>query len=70
MNGRSHQRLFWLLGFAANALLTACYQTAETAITQLAPNADPPDVVVYCGRLINGLSDEYKSVKPKRIECL
>ena len=58
MNGCSHQRLFWLLGFAANALLTACYQTAGPAVMQHTSNAHPSDVIVYCGRLINGLSDD------------
>ena len=57
MKGYSHQRLLWLIGFAASALLPACEQAPEPVITQQALKAQPADIVVHCGRLIDGLSD-------------
>ena len=57
MKGYSHQRLLWLIGFAASALFPACEQAPEPVITQQALKAQPADIVVHCGRLIDGLSD-------------
>ena len=54
----SHQRLFWLLGLAASTLLTACGHSSEPVITEQIPNEHRTDVVVYCGRLIDGSSDK------------
>ena len=45
-------------GYAACALLSACGQSSGPDKQQQAPDAQPSDVVVHCGRLIDGLSDE------------
>jgi imidazolonepropionase-like amidohydrolase len=57
MKGYSHQRLLWLIGFAASALFPACEQAPEPVIAQQALKAQPADIIVHCGRLIDGLSD-------------
>ena len=58
MKGCSHQPLFWLVGFAASAIFTACGQVSGPVITQQALKEQPADIVVHCGRLIDGLSDD------------
>ncbi len=58
MSGCIHSRFFRYLGYAACALLSACDQSSGPDSLQYAPNAQPAEIVVRCGRLIDGLSDE------------
>ena len=58
MSGRIHSRFFRYLGYAACALLSACGQSSGPDKQQQAPDAQPSNVIVHCGRLIDGLSDE------------
>ena len=53
---RSH--FFRYLGYAACALLGACGQSSGPDDPQQVRNGQPVDVIVHCGRLIDGLSDE------------
>ena len=53
---RSH--FFRYLGCAACALLGACGQSSGPDDPQQVRNGQPVDVIVHCGRLIDGLSDE------------
>ena len=58
MSGCIHSRFFRHLGFATCALLSACGQPSGPDSPQYALNAQPAEIVVHCGRLIDGLSDE------------
>ena len=58
MSGYIHSRLSRYLGYAACALLSACEQSSGPVNPQYAPNAQPAEIVVHCGRLIDGLSDK------------
>ena len=58
MSGYIHSRLSRYLGYAACALLSACGQSSGPVNPQYAPNAQPAEIVVHCGRLIDGLSDK------------
>ena len=58
MGSRAPSRFFRYLVYAACALLSACGQSSGPDKQQQAPDAQPSDVVVHCGRLIDGLSDE------------
>ena len=58
MSGCIHSRFFRYLGYVACALLSACDQSSGPDSLQYAPNAQPAEIVVRCGRLIDGLSDE------------
>ena len=49
---------FRYAGYAACALLSACGQSSGPDNQQQATDAQPSDVVVHCGHLIDGLSDE------------
>lgn len=57
MGSWAPSRFFRYLGYAACALLCACGQSSGPDNQQQAPDAQPSDVVVHCGRLIDGLSD-------------
>ena len=61
MSGFIHSRFLRYpryIGYAACALLSACEQSSGPDSPQYAPNAQPAEIVVHCGRLIDGLSDE------------
>ena len=58
MNGCIHSRFFRYLGYAACTLLSACGQSSGPDNPRQVSNAQPADVIVHCGRLIDGLSDE------------
>ena len=58
MSAYIHLRFSRYLGAAACALLGACGQSSGPGSPQYAPNAQPAEIVVQCGRLIDGLSDE------------
>ena len=61
MSGFVHSRFLRYpryIGYAACALLSACEQSSGPDSPQYAPNAQPAEIVVHCGRLIDGLSDE------------
>ena len=61
MSGFTHSRFLRYpryIGYAACALLSACEQSSGPDSPQYAPNAQPAEIVVHCGRLIDGLSDE------------
>ena len=58
MGSWAPSRFFRYLVYAACALLSACGQSSGPDKQQQAPDAQPSDVVVHCGRLIDGLSDE------------
>ena len=58
MGSWAPSRFFRYLVCAACALLSACGQSSGPDKQQQAPDAQPSDVVVHCGRLIDGLSEE------------
>ena len=58
ISGCIHLRFFRYLGYAACALLSACGQSSGLDNPQQTSNAHPAEIVVHCGRLIDGLSDE------------
>ena len=58
MGSWAPSRFFRYLVYAACGLLSACGQSSGPDKQQQAPDAQPSDVVVHCGRLIDGLSDE------------
>ena len=61
MSSCSHSRLsryLLYLGCAACTILSACELSSGSVNPQYASNAQPADVIVHCGRLIDGLSDE------------
>ena len=61
MSGCIHSRFLQYplyLGYAACALFSACEQSSGPDSPQYAPHAQPAEIVVHCGRLIDGLSDE------------
>jgi imidazolonepropionase-like amidohydrolase len=58
MSGYIHSRLSRYLGYAACALLSACGQSSGPDNPQQASDAYPAEIVVHCGRLIDGLSDK------------
>ena len=58
MGSWAPSRFFRYLVYAACALLIACGQSSGPDKQQQAPDAQPSDVVVHCGHLIDGLSDE------------
>ena len=58
MSGWVHSLFFRYLGYAACTLLSACGQSSGPDNPQYPPNVRPADIVVHCGRLIDGLSDE------------
>ena len=61
MSGFIHSRFLRYpryIGYAACALLSACEQSSGPDSPRYAPNAQPAEIVVHCGRLIDGLSDE------------
>jgi imidazolonepropionase-like amidohydrolase len=58
MSGYIHPRLSRYLGYAACALLSACGQSSGPDNPQQASDAYPAEIVVHCGRLIDGLSDK------------
>ena len=57
MSGYIHSRFFRYLGYAACALLSACGQSSGPDNPQQTSNY-PAEIVVHCGRLIDGVSDE------------
>ena len=61
MSGFIHSRFLRYpryIGYAACALLSACAPSSGPDSPHYAPNAQPAEIVVHCGRLIDGLSDE------------
>ena len=58
MTGCVHARFFRYCGYAACALLSACGQSSTPHNGQQETDTQPSEVVVHCGRLIDGLSDE------------
>ena len=58
MSNWVHWRFFRYLGYVTCALLSACGQSSGPDNPQRAPNTQPTEIVVHCGRLIDGLSDE------------
>ena len=58
MSGYIHSRFFRYLGYAACALLSGCGQSSGPNNPQQTSNAYPAEIVVHCGRLIDGVSDE------------
>ena len=58
MSGCIHSRFFRYLGYAACTLLSACGQSSGPDNPRQVSNAQPADVIVHCGRLIDGLSDD------------
>ncbi len=58
MSNWFHTRFFRCLGYVACTLLSACGQSSGPGNLQQASNAQPTEIVVHCGRLIDGLSDE------------
>ena len=58
MSSWVHTRFFRCLGYIACTLLSACGQSSGPGSPQQASNAQPTEIVVHCGRLIDGLSDE------------
>jgi imidazolonepropionase-like amidohydrolase len=58
ISGCLQSRFFRFLGYATCTLLSACGQSSDPNITRQASATQPPDVVVHCGRLIDGLSDK------------
>ena len=58
MSGCIHSRFFRYLGYAACAILSGCGQPSGPDNLQQTSNAYPAEIVVHCGRLIDGLSDE------------
>ena len=57
MSNWVHTRFFRCLGYVACTLLSACGQSSGPGNLQQASNAQPTEIVVHCGRLIDGLSD-------------
>ena len=57
MSNWFHTRFFRCLGYVACTLLSACGQSSGPGNLQQASNAQPTEIVVHCGRLIDGLSD-------------
>ena len=71
MSGFIHSRFLRYpryIGCAACALLSACEQSSGPDSPQYAPNARPAEIVVHCGRLIDGLSDEARLNQSIHIE--
>lgn len=58
MSSWVHTRFFRCLSYIACTLLSACGQSPGPGSPQQASNAQPAEIVVHCGRLIDGLSDE------------
>ena len=58
MSGYIHSRFFRYLGYAACALLSGCGQSSGPDNPQQTSDAPLAEIVVHCGRLIDGLSDE------------
>ena len=58
MSGYIHSRFFRYLGYAACALLSGCGQSSGPDNPQQTSDAQLAEIVVHCGRLIDGLSDE------------
>ena len=58
MSGYIHSRLSRYLGYAACTLLSACGQSSGPDNPRQVSNAQPADVIVHCGGLIDGVSDE------------
>jgi len=60
MSGCLRSRFLRYLGYATCTLLSACGQSSGPDITRQASAAQHSDVVVHCGRLIDGLSAEMR----------
>ena len=58
MSGSAQSHFSRYLSYAASALLSACGQSSEPDNPQQASSAQPTDVIVHCGSLIDGLSDK------------
>ena len=58
MTGCVHTRFLRYCGYAACALLSACGQPSTPYTGQQETDTQPSEVVVHCGRLIDGLSDK------------
>ena len=58
MIGNCHQIFARCTGLAACVLLTACGQASSTKVVQHITDVRPSDIIVQCGKLIDGLSDE------------
>lgn len=58
MSGWLDSHFFRYLGYAGCTLLIACGQSSGRDVTQQAAALQPAEVVVHCGRLIDGLADE------------
>ena len=58
MSGYIHSRFFRYLGYAACALMSGCGQSSGPDNPQQTSDAQLAEIVVHCGRLIDGLSDE------------
>ena len=58
MSNWVHWRFFRCLGYVTCTLLSACEQSSGPDNPQRAPNTQPTEIVVHCGRLIDGVSDE------------
>ena len=58
MSGYIHSRFFRYLGYAACALLSGCGQSSGPDNPQQTSDAQLAEIVVHCGRLIDGLSNE------------
>ena len=58
MSGYIHSRFLRYLGYAACALLSGCGQSSGPHNPQQTSDAQLAEIVVHCGRLIDGLSDE------------
>ncbi len=58
MSSWVHTHFSRCLGYIACTLLSACGQSTGPGSPQQASNAQPTEIVVHCGRLIDGLSDE------------
>ena len=58
MSGYIHSRFSRYLGYAACAILSGCGQSSGPDNPQQTSDAQLAEIVVHCGRLIDGLSDE------------
>ena len=58
MSGSAQSHFSRYLSYAACALLSACGQSSGPENPQQASSAQPTDVIVHCGSLIDGLSDK------------